>query len=68
MSSWALTRTRCGAGHPAEVDDGARPGTTSSDVQRLAQLEREVKELRRANSILRSASAFFAAEFDRPQR
>ena len=51
-----------------EVDEGARPGTTTSDAQRLAELEREVKELRRANSILRSASAFFAAELDRPQR
>ena len=52
----------------AEVDDGARPGTTTSDVQRLDELEREVKELRRTNAILRSASAFFAAELDRPQR
>ncbi len=52
----------------AEVDDGARAGTTTSDAQRVAELEREVKELRRANSILRSASAFFAAELDRPQR
>ena len=45
----------------AEVDEGARPGTTTSDAQRLAELEREVRELRRANSILRSASAFFAS-------
>ena len=52
----------------AEVDDGARPGTTTSDAQRLDELEREVKELRRTNAILRSASAFFAAELDRPQR
>jgi len=52
----------------AEVDDGARPGTTTSDAQRLSELEREVKELRRTNAILRSASAFFAAELDRPQR
>lgn len=51
-----------------EVDEGARAGTTTSDAQRLAELEREVKELRRTNAILRSASAFFAAEFDRPQR
>ncbi|MGJ7442984.1 IS3 family transposase [Aquipuribacter sp. MA13-6] len=41
-----------------EVDEGARPGTTTSDAQRVAELEREVKELRRANSILRSASGF----------
>jgi transposase len=52
----------------AEVDAGARPGTTTSDAARLAELEREVRELRRANAILRSASAFFAAELDRPQR
>jgi transposase len=52
----------------AEVDAGARVGTTTSDAARLAELEREVKELRRSNAILRSASAFFAAELDRPQR
>ena len=52
----------------AEVDAGDRPGTTTSDAQRLAELEREVRELRRSNAILRSASAFFAAELDRPQR
>ncbi len=52
----------------AEVDAGDRPGTTTTDAQRLAQLERENRELRRSNAILRSASAFFAAELDRPQR
>jgi transposase len=52
----------------AEIDQGYRPGTTSSDSERLVELEKEVRELRRANSILRSASAFFAAELDRPQR
>jgi hypothetical protein len=51
----------------AEIDAGARAGTTS-DVQRLAELERENRELRRANAILKSASVFFAAELDRPQR
>jgi transposase len=50
----------------AEVDGGVRPGTTTSDVQRLAELEQENRELRRANHILRTASAFFAAELDRP--
>lgn len=50
----------------AEVDAGDRPGVTSDDAQRIAELEREVRELRRANQILRSASAFFAAELDRP--
>lgn len=38
----------------------------TSDAQRLAELERENRELRRANAILRSASAFLAAELDRP--
>ena len=52
----------------AEVDAGDRPGTTTTDAQRLAELERENRELRRSNAILRSASAFFAAELDRPQR
>ncbi|MCT1724219.1 MULTISPECIES: IS3 family transposase [Kocuria] len=42
----------------AEVDEGYRPGTTTDDAQRLAELEREVRELRRANAILRSASGF----------
>jgi transposase len=50
----------------AEVDAGSRPGTTTSDAQRVGELERENRELRRANSILRSASAFFAAKLDRP--
>ncbi|GAA0897429.1 transposase [Nocardiopsis tropica] len=50
----------------AEVDAGDRPGTTTDQAQRLAELEREVLELRRANAILKSASAFFAAELDRP--
>jgi transposase len=49
----------------AETDDGLRPGLTSDERQRLKTLEREVRELRRANEILKSASAFFAAELDR---
>lgn len=50
----------------AEIDKGQRPGTTSPDAQRIKELEREVKELRRANDILKTASAFFAqAELDR---
>ena len=52
----------------ADVDAGVRPGTTSEDAARIAALERENRELRRANEILKSASAFFAAELDRPQR
>jgi Transposase. len=52
----------------AEIDGGLRPGTTTSDAQRITQLEAENRELRRANAILKSASAFFAAELDRPQQ
>jgi transposase len=49
-----------------EVDTGAREGVTSSEQERIKHLEREVKELRRANEILKVASAFFAqAELDR---
>jgi transposase len=50
----------------AEVDSGARKGVTTDETQRIKDLEREVKELRRANQILKLASAFFAqAELDR---
>jgi transposase len=52
----------------AEVDRGQRAGTSTADSQRIAELEREVRELRRANEILKSASAFFAAELDRPSK
>ena len=52
----------------AEIDEGLQPATTSDDAARMAELEREVRELRRANTILRQASAFFAAELDRPSR
>ena len=52
----------------AEVDRGHRPGTTSEEAERLKELERENRELRRANEILKSASAFFAAELDRPSK
>ena len=50
----------------AKVDAGDKPGTTTSDAERLAQFEKENRELRRANAILRSASDFFATELDRP--
>ena len=50
----------------AERDAGTRPGTTTDERERLRQLEREVRELRQANEILRKASAYFAqAELDR---
>jgi transposase len=48
------------------VDTGAEPGLTTDERNRLRELERENRELRRANAILKSASAFFAAELDRP--
>ena len=48
----------------AEIDDGKRPGVTSEERRRITELEKENRELRRANEILKSASAFFAAELD----
>ena len=49
-----------------EIDSGVRDGVTTGEMQRVKELEREVKELRRANEILKVASAFFAqAELDR---
>ena len=53
-------------GQALEVDTGVRNGVTSAEAQRVKELERENKELRRANEILKLASAFFAqAELDR---
>ena len=49
----------------AEVDAGIRAGVSSAERARLAELERENRELRRANEILKAASTFFAAELDR---
>ena len=51
-----------------EIDEGQRPGLTTDERERLKALERENRELRRANEILKSASAFFAAELDGPRR
>ena len=48
-----------------EVDQGKRPGLSTDDRTRIAELERENRELRRANEILKSAAAFFGAELDR---
>src|SRR3989442_12200740 len=48
----------------AEIDGGQRAGLTTEERERLKRLERENKELRRANEILKSASAFFARELD----
>ena len=50
----------------AEIDEGKREGLSTDERQQMKELQREVKELRRANEILRTASAFFAqAELDR---
>ena len=49
----------------AETDEGQRPGLTSSEREHLRELEKENKELRRANEILKAAAAFFGAELDR---
>ena len=50
----------------ADIDDGVAAGVTTADRSRIRELEAEVRELRRANAILKSASGFFAAELDRP--
>ncbi len=52
----------------AEVDGGHRPGITTDERARIRELERENKELRRANEILKAASAFFGAELDRQSK
>ena len=52
----------------AEIDAGERPGLNTDERARLKELEREVKELRRANEILKAASAFFGAELDRQSK
>jgi transposase len=52
----------------ADVDEGLKAGTSSEDRARMKALEQENRELRRTNAILRSASAFFAAELDRPSK
>ena len=51
----------------AEVDQGDRPGVPTAEQRRITELERENRELRRANEILKAASAYFAAELDRPR-
>ena len=72
MGSWPGSRGQLGV-HPealrswakqAEIDGGVRPGTTTDDKQRIVELEKENRELRRANEILKAASAYFARELD----
>ena len=48
----------------SEIDAGRRPGTTTADAGRIRELERENRELKRANEILLAASSFFARELD----
>jgi transposase len=48
----------------AEIDGGQRAGVTSEERRRIAELERENRELRRANEILKAAASFFARELD----
>jgi transposase len=52
----------------ADIDGGDVAGMSTADREKMKTLEQENKELRRANEILKSASAFFAAELDRPQK
>lgn len=52
----------------SDIDDGVEPGVTSAEAKRIRELEQENRELRRANDLLKRASAFFAAELDRPSR
>jgi transposase len=52
----------------ADIDDGVEPGVSSAESRRIKELEQEVRELRRANELLKRASAFFAAELDRPSK
>src|SRR6202043_1161376 len=74
-SEWAAILSisqKCGMGHEtlrkwvrrAEIDQGDRAGVSSTEAERIKDLEREVRELRRANEILKAASAFFARELD----
>ncbi|ANZ83922.1 Mobile element protein [Mycobacterium tuberculosis] len=57
-----------GSGDRIRTCVGARPGTTTEESAELKRLRRDNAELRRANAILKTASAFFAAELDRPAR
>jgi transposase len=51
-----------------EIDAGNRPGLTTEEQAELAELRKEVKELRRSNDILQAAASFFGAELDRRQK
>jgi transposase len=51
-----------------DIDNGVKPGLTTEEAEQIKQLKQEVKELRRANEILRRAATFFGAELDRQQK
>ena len=64
-TSWAsILRLSATGWRKRKLTAGQRPGTTSDDKKRIAELERENRELRRANEILKAASAYFARELD----
>lgn len=52
----------------ADVDDGEKPGVSTEEAARVKELEQEVRELRRANEILKRAATFFGAELDRQHK
>ncbi len=52
----------------ADIDEGVESGLTTTEAKRIKELEQENRELRRANELLKRASAFFAAELDRPSK
>ena len=52
----------------AEIEAGDAPGMSTAERTKMRKLEQENRELRRANEILKRASAFFAAELDRPRK
>ncbi|SDP27811.1 Transposase [Nakamurella panacisegetis] len=52
----------------ADIDDGRKPGVSTSEASRIAELEQENRELKRANEILKRAASFFGAELDRQHK
>ena len=54
--------------HQAEIEKGQRAGLSSDDTERIKALEQEIRELRRANDILKAAASFFGAELDRQSK
>lgn len=52
----------------ADIDEGRTPGATTTEVKRIVELERENRELKRANEILKRAASFFGAELDRQHK